>query len=38
MGQPPTFREMAEITADAVVALVIVGWIVVLSVALPSTP
>ena len=33
MGQPHTFKEKAEITAGAVAALVIVGWIVVLSVA-----
>jgi hypothetical protein len=38
MGQPDTFEEKAEITAGAVVALVIVGWIVVLAIAFLSTP
>jgi hypothetical protein len=38
MGQPDTFKERAAITAGAVAALVIVGWIVVLSIAFLSTP
>jgi hypothetical protein len=38
MDQPTTFKEKAEITAGAVAALVIVGWIVVLSIAFLSTP
>jgi hypothetical protein len=34
MDRPYTFKEMAKITAGAITALVIVGWMVGLSVAI----
>jgi hypothetical protein len=38
MDRPYTLREKAKITAGAVSALVIVGWMVALSIALLSAP
>ena len=36
MDRPTTFKEKAKITAGAVTALVIVGWIIVLAIAFMS--
>ena len=33
MDRPMTFKEIAKITAGAVVSLVIVGWLMVLAIA-----
>jgi len=38
MDGPYTFKERAKITAGAVAALVIVGWMVVLALAFLSAP
>jgi hypothetical protein len=38
LDRPFTLKEKAKITAGVVVALVIVGWIVVLSIAFLSVP
>jgi hypothetical protein len=37
MDQPYTPKEIARITAGAVMALVIVGWLVLFAIALMST-
>jgi hypothetical protein len=36
IDQPYTFKEKAEITAGAVASLIIVGWMVVLALAVMS--
>jgi hypothetical protein len=36
MDRPYTFKEMARITAGAVAAVVIIGWIVILAVSVMS--
>ncbi|MGY3444544.1 hypothetical protein ACVW17_004545 [Bradyrhizobium sp. USDA 4473] len=33
MDRPETFKEIAKITAGAVLSLVIVGWLMVLAIA-----
>jgi hypothetical protein len=38
MEKPMTFWEKAKITAGAVTALVVVGWIAVLAIAFMSAP
>jgi hypothetical protein len=38
MDRPYTFKEKAKITAGAVAALVIVGWMAVLALAFLSAP
>jgi hypothetical protein len=36
MDRPHTLKEMAKITAGAVASLVIVGWMAVIAIAVPS--
>jgi hypothetical protein len=38
MDRPYTFKEKAKITAGAVAALIIVGWMVVIAIAILSAP
>jgi hypothetical protein len=38
MDRPYTFKETAKITAGAVAALVIVGWMAVIAIAILSAP
>jgi hypothetical protein len=38
MDRPTSFKDKARITAGAVASLVIVAWLLVLAVALLSTP
>jgi hypothetical protein len=38
MDRPYTFKEKAKITAGAVAALIIVGWMAVIAIAILSAP